>query len=268
MIDEIANRVAASRRYRDVATALVRRLAGEEAIRARSVDDAVKRVKRRLHQAVGAFERRRGDGLGAIRAAWSGDLSDPTFRAACRAAMAAHASAAERAPGLEAIGALVADLRPRSVVDLGCGIGPLALPWYGLARDARYLAVDVDGGALATVGAFLELVAQPHEVREQDLVADPRTPTADLALLLKLVTTLDRQDQAAAERLIRGLRVERAIVSFPARSLGGRGGVMATTYRRRMDELLTAVGPRLTAVEEASVPDELTYVLALAPADG
>ncbi|MEO8510463.1 MAG: methyltransferase [Chloroflexota bacterium] len=264
MIEEIAARVAISRRYRDVDRGLVTRLAGEEAARSRNLDDAVKRVKRRLHQAVGAFEGRQVS-LDATRAAYDGSLEEATFRAACRSLLAGHASTAERTDHLEALGAVVHATGAQSLVDLGCGLGPLALPWYGLPRQARITAIDVDGRALAMVGEFLGLIGQPHEVREQDLVADATTSPADVALLLKLVTTLDRQDPMAAERVVRGLRAPRAIVSFPARSLG-RGRPL--DYHRRMDELLTALGERVVRAEEASVPNELVYVLTLAPTDG
>ena len=264
MIEEIAARVATSRRYRDVDRGLVERLAGEESKRARNVDDAVKRVKRRLHQAVGAFESGKIS-LDKIRAAYDGTLHAPDFRDACRAALAGHASTAERAAHLEALGAVIRATGAKSLLDLGCGLGPLGLPWYGLPRDAPVTAIDVDGRALATIRDFLELIGQPHDIREQDLVADAETPPADLALLLKLVTTLDRQDPMAAERLIRGLNAPRAVVSFPARSLGRRRPL---DYRSRMDELLAALGDRVARAEEASVPNELVFVLTLAPTGG
>lgn len=266
LIERISERVASSRRYRDVEPGLVSRFAREEAPHARNLDDAVKRVKRRLHQAVGAFEGQRIS-LDAIRAAYDGSLDAPAFRDACRAALAGHASTAERADHLEALGAVVRATGAQSLVDLGCGLGPLALPWYGLPRSAQLTAIDVDRRALGTVEAFLELIGQAHEAREQDLVADPSTPAADLALLLKLVTTLDRQDAGAAERVIRGLDTPRAIVSFPARSLGSRRR-LDRAYRERMDELLQALGGRVQNATEASVPNELVYVLTLAPADG
>jgi 16S rRNA (guanine(1405)-N(7))-methyltransferase len=264
VIEEIAARIAASRRYRQVDRGLVERLAAEEAPHSRNAEDAVKRVKRRLHQAVGAFEGPKVS-LEAMRAAYDGTLEAPAFRDACLAALAGHVSTAERAGHLDALGAAVRATGARSLLDLGCGLGPLALPWYGLPRSAMVTAIDVDGRALATVGDFLALIGQPHDVREQDLVADAVTPPADVALLLKLVTTLDRQDPTAAERVIRGLHARRVIVSFPARSLGHRRPL---DYRPRMDQLLGALGDRVERAEEASVPNELVFVLTLAPADG
>lgn len=263
-VDAIVARVGTSRRYRDVDVALVRRLATEELPRARNADDATKRVKRRLHQAVGAFARG-GASLDAVRDAWRGDMGDASFREACARVMAGHASTAERVAHLDAFfGPVWAAINgpPASVLDLGCGLGPLALPWMDLGRGARYVAIDIDGAALRTVDAFLDLVEQPHAVSERDLVAAPVDEPAAVALLLKLVTTLDRQDPGAAARLIRGLRVDHAVVSFTRRSLGGRSSGMERTYRRRMEGLAREVG--VDDLAEASVANELVFVLRLA----
>src|SRR5688500_8723942 len=264
MTAEIVERVLQSSRYRDVDAALLARLASEELPRARNSEDAVKRVKRRLHQAVGAFRgERRVDALGPIRAAWKGDMADPAVRAACVDVLRTHASTRERLPHLDALyaGIWQQTAVPGRLLDIGCGLNPLALPWMGIG-DASYLATDVDRRPLDTVRGFLELVGQPGEVRAADAVVDPPTVEADVALLLKLVTTLDRQDASAASRLIEALRVRHAVVSFPARTLGGRGKGMERTYRERLERLV-ADCPRVTGVAEASVPNELVFVLTL-----
>jgi len=137
----------------------------------------------------------------------------------------------------------------------------------GLPRDATYLASDVDRRPLAAVSSFLALVDQPHEVEVRDLVESPPVAEAHVALLLKIVTTLDRQDPAAATNLLRALRVRHAVVSFPTRSLGGRGTGMDRTYRDRLGRLTNDAG-RVSAVAEASVPNELVFVLTLDAVDG
>jgi 16S rRNA (guanine(1405)-N(7))-methyltransferase len=263
MTTDIVERVLRSTRYRDVDRALVARLAGEELARSRSTDDAVKRVKRRLHQAVGAF---RGSSHAArIAAAWTGDLADPVVRAACADALRTHASSRERVPHLDAYYDAIwsrTGAVPHRLLDLGCGLGPLALPWMGLAPDATYLAVDVDRRSLETVERFLELVGQPHRIETRDLVAGAPDDVVDTALMLKLVTTLDRQDPTAATRLLRELRARHAVISFPARSLSGRGKGMERTYRERLDDLVADAG-RVNGVAEASVANELVFVLTL-----
>jgi 16S rRNA (guanine(1405)-N(7))-methyltransferase len=266
MSAEVVERVLRSSRYRDIDRALLARMADEELPRSRNVDDAVKRVKRRLHQAVGAF--RGGRRSAAIAAAWSGDLADPAFRAACAEAMRTHASTRERLAHLDSFYPRIWQHSgvPRHLIDLGCGLNPLALPWMGIG-DATYLAIDADQRPLSTVQGFLELVGQPHRVEARDLVGGPPEDAADVALLLKLVTTLDRQDGEAAARLLRGLRVDHAVVSFPARSLAGRGKGMERTYRERLARLVADVG-RVRDVTETSVPNELVFVLRLEPAGG
>jgi 16S rRNA (guanine(1405)-N(7))-methyltransferase len=266
---DIVDRVLRSRRYHDVDRALVERMATEELGRARDANDAVKRVKRRLHQAVGAFRgASSGDPIRAVAAAWTGDLAAPELRAACAAMLATHASTRERIADLPHFYAPIWRItgRPVRVLDVGCGIGPLALPWMDLGDETVLHAVDADRRPLATVSAFLALVGQPHVVEARDAVANPPVTPADVALLLKLVTTLDRQDPTAAGRLVDRLRVRHAVVSFPRRSLGGRGRGMDRTYRARLDRLATEAG-RVRAVSEASVPSELVFVLELAPID-
>ena len=262
MSAEIVERVLRSARYRDVDRSMLTRLVDQELPRARNADDAVKRVKRRLHQAVGAF---RGAGhADAIAATWSGDLTAPAFRAACADAMRAHASTRERLESLDRFYEGIWSLTgvPARLLDLGCGLNPLTLPWMGLAPDATYLASDVDRRPLATVAAFLDLVGQPHEVEALDVLERPPAHAADVALMLKLVTTLDRQLPEASANVLRALRVHHAVVTFPKHSLGGRGKGMERTYRERLDRL-AADAERVTAVAEASVPNELVFVLTL-----
>ncbi len=260
MTAEIVERVLRSPRYRDVDAGLVGRLAAEELPRSRNADDAVKRVKRRLHQAVGAFR-----GAAPAGGAWPSDLADPGLRAACLEAMRTHASTRERIGNLERFYPRIWEHTgvPRSILDLGCGLNPLALPWMAIG-DAHYEAIDVDERPLGSVREFLAAVGQPHEARPADLVTTIPERSADLALLLKLVTTLDRQDPDAAARLLRGIRVRHAVVSFTTRSLGGRnrGRGMERTYRERLERLVNDAG-RVSGMIETSVPGELVFVLTL-----
>jgi 16S rRNA (guanine(1405)-N(7))-methyltransferase len=262
---QVVERLLASRRYRDVDVTVLTRLAEEELRHARNVDDATKRAKRRLHQAVGAFRGATSrDALNEIRATWRGDLTDAAFRAACTAALTAHASTRERVPHLASFYPPIWQITgvPQRILDIGCGLNPLALPWMQLPPDAAYLATDVDQRPLTAVGAFLTLVGQPHAVRAEDAVSEPPTDETDVALLLKLIPTLDRQDPGASVRLLRALNAHHAVVSFPARSLGGRGKGMERTYRSRLAELADESG-RVREVAEASVPNELVFVLTL-----
>ncbi len=265
MTDDVVARVLASTRYRDVDRSLVARLAAEELPRARNVDDATKRVKRRLHQAVGAYRGRpAATATDELRATWSGRWDEP-MREACRRALERHASTRERIGELDRFYPAIWDAVgsvPRRVLDLACGLNPLALPFMRLAAEAEYLACDADRRVLDEVESFLSLVGQPHRTWPCDLAVGPPDDAADVALLLKTVPLLDHQDPAAAERVLAGLAARHAIVSFPARSLGGRGG-LERAYRSRMEGLLNAVGARVESSVELRFASELVFVVTL-----
>ena len=270
-IRAVAEAVAEARRYRAVDPSVVRRLAREELGRARGRDDAVKRVKRRLHQAVGAYRPGAG-GAGLARdlerltTARQRDPSGAELRAVCHRLLARHASTHERLPFLDRFYTAIWDViggAPASLADLGCGLAPLALPWMALPPATPYHAIDADVAAIQLVDGFLSLLGQPHVAEARDLAAPFTAPAADVALLLKLVPILDRQDPAAALRLLRSLQVRHVVLSFPVRSLGGRRRGMETTYRRRVDSLLADLGSGVEDVAEASVPNELVAVVTL-----
>jgi 16S rRNA (guanine(1405)-N(7))-methyltransferase len=272
--EAVAHAVAQSRRYHSVDPGLLRRLADEELPRARNAEDAVKRVKRRLHQAVGAYRpsrpARAERDLELLAAAHDHDPSGAALRAACRDLLSRHASTRERLPYLDRFYAGIWDAvgrPPVSILDLGCGLAPLALSWMGLPASTLYTAIDVDAGAITLVDGFLTLVDQPHTAEVRDLASPLTSAPADVALLLKLVPILDRQHPDAAIRLIRSLSADHIVLSFPVRSLGGLRRGMEATYRRRADALMAGLGSRVSEVREASVPNELVLVMNLGPVD-
>ena len=271
----IARAVTESRRDRSVDPALVRRVAVEELPRSRNAEDAVKRVKRRLHQAVGAYvpggRAATEKDLERLATAHREDAAGEALRAVCRDLLARHASTRERLPFLDRFYAGIWDAiggAPASLLDLGCGIAPLALPWIGIAPTTRYTAIDADAAAIALVDGFLTLAGQPHMAEVRDLAAQLEPARSEVALLLKLVPILDRQHPDAALRLLESLDVHSAVISFPVRSLGGRLRGMEATYRHRIDALVAALGPRVRGVREASIPNELVVILKLGTPEG
>jgi 16S rRNA (guanine(1405)-N(7))-methyltransferase len=262
----VLSRVAVSRRYRHVAQAVVLRLAAEEIPKSRNLAEAEKRTKRRLHQIFGAYTGQPDYPrllVDMASARSSGDAE--AVRALCREAMTLHASTRERLPALDAFyNALLAITgTPMSVLDLACGLNPLAAPWMRMADGARYVAWDIDAHLVGFVGGCLDLLGIEQQAGLRDIVGDP--PVADtrvdLALLLKSVPCLDQQDPDAAARILRGIDARHIVVSFPTQSLSGRSKGMARTYRTRFAALLDTIGWQHRRVEEVEVPGELAFVV-------
>jgi 16S rRNA (guanine(1405)-N(7))-methyltransferase len=263
--DDVVAAVLAGRRYRSLHPPLVRRVARAEAPAARSQAELVKRTKRALHQIFGAYlpsPPRYDRWLAELRAAAPGEDA----RAVLRRAMAQHASTRERLDHLEAFyAALAAHVgTPRSLLDVACGLQPLALPWWGLPAGTAVHAWDIDTSLVAFVGACLEALGLRAHAAAVDLLEVPAWPTTEVALVLKTLPCLEQQAPGAGEALLAAIPAPRVVVSFPTRSLGGRAKGMGATYARGFEALLSARGWSAVSFE---VGPELVYVVTRPPAE-
>lgn len=257
-VAELAQRGA---KYAHIGPELVARLAREELLIRRNAKEAAKSVRRRLHQAGAVYMSGAppyARWLTALRQA-QGDWA--SIEAVCTEALAFHQSSRERLPILARMyRQTLTDLAPiGTVLDLACGLNPLAIPWMPLAPGARYIACDIYSDLAAFMGEALPLLGVAGDARTTDLSAQAPKDTADVALLLKAIPCLEQLDGGAGARLLQEVRAHYMVVSFPVQSLGGRRDRgMPGNYRARMAEL-TAGEP--WSVVEYSYESELVFVV-------
>jgi 16S rRNA (guanine(1405)-N(7))-methyltransferase len=260
-VESIVAAVSSSRKYRSVCAATVRRLAVRELARQGNVQMALKATKRRLHQAYGAFECGidYAAGYRRLEAAYR-TAAVEEIRAACEHLLRLHTSTRERLPILKQFyeGIFAITGRPASILDLGCGLNPLTLPWMGLADGATYVALDVDAERTRFLNRYLVLAGCPMLARSQDILSQLPDDTAELALLLKMSPTLERQEPGSTQRLIEGLQVQWIVVSFAVHSLGGRARGMRDHYQRQFHKMAATRG---WPVSELLFATELAYVV-------
>jgi 16S rRNA (guanine(1405)-N(7))-methyltransferase len=257
--EEVVEAVLRSRRYRFVAPELVRRLVGEESRKSRNAAEAEKRTKRRLHQIFGAYaERVPYEKLIARLEGARGDSG--LFKKVCGEILPLHASTAERVGELDRFYSRIFEItgKPSRVLDLACGLNPLTIPWMGLEPGARYVAGDIDTEMVGFLDRFLKVAPVEGEARVNDLVAGPLADEADVAFLLKALPCLQHQVGDLLP-VLDGIHAPWLVVSFPTKSLGGRGGKgMVGNYREMMAGL---VGRRGWAVEEVGFASEMVFVV-------
>ncbi len=241
-VEKIVAAVRNSPKYRAVCPDVIRRIARDELPKWRSPRLALKAVKNRLHQVGGAYLRGPMEyelWLGALR-----ELGTPPpeaeLRKACRLIMRAHASTRERLPILEEFYAqTLGPIAPvRSVLDLACGLNPLAIPWMPLAPNATYYAYDIYEDMTAFVGAFMALVGVDGHAEARDLTQVTPPQTVDVALILKTLPCLEHIDKSLGLRLLEEVNARHVLISFPVRSLGGQAKGMARHYTQHLETLL------------------------------
>ena len=260
-LEQIVAAVRSSRKYRTLCAETVRRLAEGELQQAANSKQAIKATKRRLHQVYGAFERDIDytDLYGQMEDAYRSG-SPPRIKDACQQAMALHSSTRERLPLLDHFYPALWQVtgQPHSILDVGCGLNPLALPWMAALDLARYIALDIDAARVEFLERFLALAGLPPLARCQDLLVGPPDDQADVALLLKMSPSLERQRAGATQALVDQLNAPWVVVSYAVRSLAGRGKGMLEHYGQQFRQW---AGQRDWLVQELAFDTELVFVL-------
>lgn len=264
-MDDLDRLVAAVRenpKYREISESLVRRVGAQELANTRNWKDAVKATRSKLHQVGGAYQE------GGIRyPAWiealedlPRDLHHPEARDFCRRMMAAHASTKERLPLLDSFYAetLAAAAPLRSLLDVACGLNPLALAWMPAVDGIQYHACDIYGDMVDFLNRFFAHFQVDGRAWVCDLTAEIPAQPAQVALALKTIPCLEQLDKRIGPRLLEGLPADTLLVSFPARSLGGRGKGMPEFYEAHLRELIEGRG---WAVQRFLYSTELAFVI-------
>jgi 16S rRNA (guanine(1405)-N(7))-methyltransferase len=263
-LDKIVSAVAGSKKYHAICADTIRRIAARELAARGNVKIATKATKRRLHQAYGAFEHDLDERAEyeRLEAAYRTG-SPPEIRSACARVLNLHSSTRERLPILDQFYPAIFEItgQPASILDVGCGLNPLALPWMGLEGGSRnrahYIALDIDAARVRFLNRYLSLVGLQPLARCQDVLSHPPDDDADVALLLKMSPTLERQEPGATLRLMEHLAAPYVVVSYAIKSLGGREKGMAGQYGQ---QFLAWMEGRRWSAQTLGFETELVFV--------
>lgn len=236
----VVTAVQQSKKYRDTSEETIRELAAEALRQHKKVKPAVKAVRTRLHSIMAPYlgdpdyEAAAAD-LTAVFAL--GD--DEQIRATCRDIMRHHLSTQERLPILDSFYDEIFRItgKPASLLDLACGLNPLAFPWMGLPLSTAYYAYDIHAPRIAFLNHYFSLQGLSPLARLQDIALHFPRETADLALFLKEMPRFERNYHGLGRPLLQALRVRWLVVSFPTVSTHG-GRNLTDRYRDFMHELV------------------------------
>jgi len=248
--------------YREIQADLIRSIGRRELGERRNLHEAVKATRSKLHQVGGAYLPSQPDYTG-----WAKQLESlpsnrqaPEFRSFCLETMRAHASTRERLSIVEMFFKIVLKgIAPvKSVLDLACGLNPLALPWMPLETESIYYACDIYGDMISFLSHYFAHLRQNGRVWSCDLSQELPVENVHLALLLKAIPCLEQLDKGLPLRLMEGIRSQHLLVSFPVTSLGGRGKGMRGYYEAHFMDLIAG---HAWTVERYEFPGELAFLV-------
>lgn len=256
-LERLVQAVRKTPKYRHIVADFVRDIGRRELAKGRSWKEALKETRRKLHQVAGAYfgEKPPYDRwLEELRATPSEAL-----RPVCARLMAGHSSTRERLPFLdEFYRTCFSDLPPvHSVLDLGCGLHPLSIPWMPLEEGTDYLALDIYEDMVAFLNQAMALFPVRGRAVAGDLLRALPTVWSELAFILKTLPCLEQVEKGAGRWLLEHTRADVLLVSFPLQSLGGRKGKgMEVNYPAYFEQLMAGRGWR---IREFRFPNEVVF---------
>jgi 16S rRNA (guanine(1405)-N(7))-methyltransferase len=218
-MEEALSRLRAAKKYADVCPDTLARVLSEAFSRHKRPKDAEKAAREALHGITGAFMA--PDELKRARELLlSGDIEG---------ALRLHASTRERMPLDDFYGELFSRIgRPARVLDLACGMNPVYLASAGI----DVVGVDISGAQARLIDEWAAASGARARIEVKDLLCPGAVPVGrfDAALAMKLLPVLETQKKGAAAALFQSIDAARAVVTFPTRTLGGRGVGMERHY--------------------------------------
>lgn len=255
-------KVQESPKYAQLDAALVKQIASEELRNQKDEKTALKTTRTRLHRLAGAFITTKLD-----YAKWLAIFKDipsdnqEAQNEAAKQMMKLHTSTQERLPFLESFyqQALASIAPVHSVLDMACGLNPLAIPWMPIAEDAVYYACDVVKPMLGFIQKYFEIINQNGKAFSANLLTEIPRQKVELAIMLKLLPILDQVDPKASKRLLKAVQANHFLISYPSKSLGGREKGMKQTYAQHFVRLVE--GETFSSIQHFEFPNETVYLL-------
>lgn len=269
MVEAVVTAVKQSAKYGDTSEATIRELAAEAVRQHKKSKPAIKAVRARLHSIMAPYL---GDPDYAAEAAHLDAAfaahDDTAVETICLDCLNGHLSTRERLPILadfyERIFAITG--KPQSILDIACGLNPLALRWMGLLPNhhlpitdhgLRFYAYDIHEPRIAFINHYLQLEGLEPLAKLQDVAMAFPQEQADVALFLKEMPRFERNYGGRGRPLLESLHARFLVISYPTISTHG-GRNLTNRYREFMHQLIQGYDWPVT---ELLFDGELVFIL-------
>jgi len=261
-VQAMVAKVLDSKKYRHsgLNPATIEDLIKDEAPHTTSLKELLKIVRRKLHNVVAPY-------LGEpdyaaltedLQKIQDRSLDSPQLIEFCRTALSGHASTAERIPVMSEFYSqlFAATGQPHTILDLACGLHPLAFPWMGLPITVRYHAYDILQPRVDFINQFFLKLGMAPLAENRDVLVNPPTQPADLGIFFKEAHRFEKRQPGCNRVFWESLHVKTLAVSLPSQNLSGTLNLL-DGHRR----LVHANLPENGRVNEILVDTEIIFLI-------
>lgn len=181
------------------------------------------------------------------------------MRLACSRLLGMHASTSERLPVMqEFYDVLFAAIgQPETILDLACGLNPLAFSWMNLPNTVQYWAYDLHQPRVDMLNRYFELQSLQPLACHQDILLEPPQMEADVAFFFKEAHRFEQRQRGCNRAFWQALNARVLVVTLPAVSLTGRHNLV----EKHRNLVYTAIGDLAWHVKELCVGTELIFII-------
>lgn len=169
-----------------------------------------------------------------------------------------HSSTKERLPFYEQLYHQMFKItsKPKTIIDLGCGLNPFSLPLMGLG-DLTYHAYDLSREEVSLLNRFFKILKINGQAEVLDILHPVNLPKADLCFLFKMTDVLDQgKGHKTSEGIIKVVPAKFIVVSFPTLTMSGKR--MNFPRRTWIELMCTRLGYSYNLLEFSN---EIFYVI-------
>lgn len=258
LVEKILQDVKGSSKYKSIDEAFIRSVGEEQLKRRKNVKEAIKFTRAKLHQVGAVYFDGKID-----YARWSNILSlseTQDIRDICKMMMLTHASTRERLPILENFYETIFSHLPEihSVLDVACGLNPLAIPWMNLNESVSYYAYDIFEDLTLFLNKVFEVFKVNGEAFSLDVLKGPFEHKADLAFVLKAIPCLEQVNTNAGTLLLEKIPASHLVISYPIKSLTGKSKGMVINYDERFQAIVEG---KNWGIQKIEFSQELVYIV-------
>ncbi len=259
--EQLAQKLSTSRKYRNVCPDTLLRVAIWASSRHSKINEALKAAKRKLHQIYGAyFERIDYSLLERYAAQIENTTESLDIKHLYESILLQHSSTTERLAFLPSLYDDIFSIigKPKSILDIACGLNPLTIPWMNLVKGASYTGIDIDCRICSIMEKPLAQLGENYRMHCRDVLCEKSGLTADTVFLFKTLPCLEQQEKGISKRLIQSIQADNLVISFPTESLCRKKKGMKANYTRFMDGILSEFNFRVNVL---SYINEVFFIL-------
>lgn len=257
LVEEIKDKKELRALSQDFVGSITKELLGKKKINLEKKSERkkfIKEVRSVLHDVYGVFKKSKYAKREKLLREISGLADIETHKEI----LSLHRSTAERLPYYEAVYKKIFSVtgKPQTILDLGCGLNPLSLPFMKL-KKVEYHATELTEEDSKFIQQYLTQLHIKGSAFPMDLTRIDKLPQADVCFMFKLLDTLEALKRDVTQTILTKLDSEWAVASFPLKTLGGKKSIS----KRRLVWF-----ERLIAQyrhETFEIPNEIFYVIRL-----